>query len=321
MPAETHLSLLITTRNRRAELLRTLAVLAPSLPSPHEIIVFVDGSGDCTASEVAREFPAVTLIEQNPGIGLIAARNRLLNAAKGAFAISLDDDAEIVTPGFVPMILDYFAEHPRCGVLALPVFWGRKLPAEADAAGEPGGRVRSFLGGGHVWRMEAWRSIPPYPEWFEMYGEEDFAALQLLRKSWEVHYFPRCLVHHRVDAGVGRRPDWRLRYRLQLRSGLFLMVLFYPLAALPRRFVSAIWAQISKRLLCQRDWAAAPMIVKALWDVARRLPKLCALRTPLTSRQWSEWSRLPSTTYYWTPAIEPPRGCLNRQANHSPVRI
>ncbi|SPF37282.1 Family 2 glycosyl transferase [Candidatus Sulfopaludibacter sp. SbA4] len=298
------LSLLITTRDRRADLLQTLAVMTPCLEPRHEISVFVDGSDDGTAAVVAREFPSITVFEQHPGVGLIAARNRLLNATNAAFALSLDDDAEIVTAGFVPLILEYFASHPRCGVLAFPVFWGRKLPENAAAGSEPIRRVKSFLGGGHVWRMEAWRSIPPYPEWFEMYGEEDFAAMELLRKGWEVHYFPQVLVHHRVETGVGRRPDWRFRYRRQLRSGLFLMFLFYPAAALPRHLASAWWAQIRKRLIQQRDWAAAPVLMRVLLDIVRNLPRLWKLRTGFTSEQWSEWCGLPPMVYYWTPVSE-----------------
>ena len=48
-------------------------------------------------------------------IGYIGARNRLLAEARGEFALSLDDDAEIVGPGFVPVIRRHFAANPRCG--------------------------------------------------------------------------------------------------------------------------------------------------------------------------------------------------------------
>jgi hypothetical protein len=37
--------------------------------------------------------------------------------------------------------------------------------------------VKSFVGCGHAWRMKAWHEIPNYPEWFEFYGEENYASL------------------------------------------------------------------------------------------------------------------------------------------------
>jgi hypothetical protein len=42
--------------------------------------------------------------------------------------------------------------------------------------------LQSFVGCGHVWRMDAWRTIENYPEWFYFYGEEDFASYLLFKK-------------------------------------------------------------------------------------------------------------------------------------------
>ena len=176
-------SFIIATRNRRADLLRTLEVMAPALLPGHEVVVLDDASEDGTAEAVAAGFPEVRLLRHGVRTGYIAARNELLDLARGELAISLDDDAEIVTPGFLDLVAEHFETHPRCGVAALRIFWGRSLPDGAAAMEEPR-RVQSFVGCGHVWRLEAWRSLPPYPAWFEMYGEEAFASYELLRRGW-----------------------------------------------------------------------------------------------------------------------------------------
>src|SRR4051812_24333911 len=105
------LSLLITTRNRKADLLRTLEVMVPRLLPGNEVIVLDDGSSDGTAAAVAERFSEVRLLRHVEGKGLIAARNRLLGEAQGEFAISLDDDAEIVGGGFLSRIPAHFAEN------------------------------------------------------------------------------------------------------------------------------------------------------------------------------------------------------------------
>jgi len=291
-------SLLIATRNRRAELLRTLAAMAPAVLAEQEALVLDDASDDGTAEAVAAGFPEVRLIRHAVHTGYIAARNELLAAARGELAISLDDDAEIATPGFLARIAEHFDARPRCGVAALRIFWGRSLPEAAPRqAGEPR-RVQSFVGCGHVWRLEAWRSLPPYPAWFEMYGEEVFASYELLRHGWEVHYLPAVLVHHRVELAGRPAAERAWRYRRQLRAGLFLFCLFHPRRVLPRHLAYAFWDQArrlpeSDRRLQDLLWVAA--------ELARHARRLGKERRPLSPEQWRLWQSLPPAVVYWSP--------------------
>src|SRR5579862_2165889 len=150
-------SLLITTQNRKDDLLRTLGAMLPILPPRHEVIVFDDGSTDGTSEAVARAFPDVRLISWAAKGGYIAARNRLLAEARGDYALTLDDDAEILTRDFSARVCRHFAANPRCAVAAFRIYWGRDVPPQTGATdiGEPG-PVNSFVGCGHVWRMAAW---------------------------------------------------------------------------------------------------------------------------------------------------------------------
>ena len=290
-------SLLIATRNRREDLLRTLEAMSPALLPTHEVVVLDDASEDGTAEAVATGFPGVRLLRHDSRSGYIAARNELLAAARGELAISLDDDAEIASPGSLDRIAELFETHPRCGVAALRIFWGRTLPPAAPVE-EPQRRVQSFVGCGHVWRLEAWRSLPPYPAWFEMYGEETFASYELLRRGWEVCYLPSVLVHHRVDLGDRPAAERAWRYRRQLRAGLFLSCLFHPRGLLPRHLAYAFLEQArrlpgSDRRLSDLVWTAA--------ELARHAPRLRRERRALSPEQWRLWRSLDPEVVYWAP--------------------
>jgi GT2 family glycosyltransferase len=261
------------------------------------VLVLDDASEDGTAEAVATEFPAVRLLRHPARTGYIAARNELLAAARGELAISLDDDAEIVTPGFLDRIAEHFAAHPCCGVAALRIFWGRTLPASSDVADAPR-RVQSFVGCGHVWRLEAWRSLPPYPAWFEMYGEEAFASYELLRGGWEVHYLPSVLVHHRVDLKDRPAAERAWRFRRQLRAGLFLACLFHPRKLLPRHIAYAFREQ-ARRLGGDRRLSD---LVRVAADLVRHAPRLRRERHALSPEQWGLWQSLEPTPIYWTPS-------------------
>jgi GT2 family glycosyltransferase len=288
-------SLLIATRNRRADLLRTLEVMVPALLPENEVIVLDDASEDGSADAVAASFPSVRLLRHAARTGYIPARNELQAAAHGELAISLDDDAEIVTPGFLERIAEHFDSHPRCAVAALRIAWGRSFAGPLDAPAEPR-RVRSFVGCGHVWRLEAWRSLPPYPAWFEMYGEEGFASCELLRRGWEVDFLPSVLVHHRVEIADRPAAERVWRYRRQLRAGLFLVCLFHPREVLARHLAYAFREQV-KRLFAS-DRRMADLAWVAL-ELARHAPLLRRERRALSPEQWRLWQSLEPEVVYW----------------------
>lgn len=294
-------SLLIATRNRKNELIRTLTVMSPHLLPNHEIIVFDDGSTDGTADEVVKLFPGVQVLRNDRQIGYIAARNILINKANGIYAISLDDDLEIITPDFIPLIDNYFKQNSRCAVSAFRIYWGTEPPGNTVDFETKSGRVRSFVGGGNAIRLEAWRLTSRYPEWFEFYGEEDYASMQLLRNGWEIHYFPQILAHHRVKVLDRSAADKSWRYRTQLRAGIYNMLLFYPWYILPRRVVYAFWMQIRLRLLKEHNWSVARQLIWVLKELLKNSIKIYKERKPLNKEQWNVWDNLPPAAIYWSP--------------------
>ena len=66
------LSIMITTKNRSADLTRTLRVLSQLDPLPDEVLITVDGCTDGSVDVVTRELPTATLIVNREGRGSVA---------------------------------------------------------------------------------------------------------------------------------------------------------------------------------------------------------------------------------------------------------
>lgn len=297
-------TILITTKNRLEELRITLSKIENLLENDQvNGIICDDGSTDGTFDFVKQKYPTIQLIRNNKSKGLIYSRNRLMNLVTTNYAISLDDDAHMINDDALKLMETYFIEHASCGVIALRIFWSTQNPASIKSI-EVASRVKSFVGCGHVWNMKAWNAIPKYPAWFVFYGEEDFAAFQLFKAGWEVHYVPQVLVHHRVDVKSRKKDqDYRLRLRRSLRAGWYLYVLFYPLELIPKKFVYTLWMQLKLKAL-KGDFKALIAILQALGDVLLNIPRLLKNANRLTFDEFKEFQQLEATKLYWTPKEE-----------------
>lgn len=292
-------SFLITTKDRLEALKITLQNCTYLLEREDvECIICNDGSKDATSAFIKGNYPKVQLIEHTKSKGLIASRNELLHRAKGKYAISLDDDAHIVSDKPLEIIEHYFEENAKCGVIAFRLFWGLKLPVDLYA-NEKVEHVQGFVGCGHVWNMRAWRDIPDYPDWFIFYGEEEFASFELFKKGWEVHYVPEILVHHKVDIYSRKKDkDYQLRLRRSLRSGWYLYILFYPWKVVPRKFIYTLWIQLKLKVF-RGDAKALVAILQALFDVVWNLPRLLKNVNRLKVAEFEEFQKFPAAKLYW----------------------
>lgn len=298
---KTAFSILITTKNRKADLAFTLGKIKNLLDRDEaNCIICDDGSTDETAIFLQTQYPNIQLIQNPKSQGLIYSRNRLLNLVNTKFAISIDDDLHFLIENPFGVIENYFKNNPKCGLQTFRIFWSIKPPTSLNTKQESA-LVKSYAGGAHVFRMEAWQDIPNYPDWFVFYGEEDFASFQLFKKGWEVHYVPEILVHHRVDIKARKNEkDYRLRLRRSLRSGWYLYFLFYPWREIPRRFAYTLWMQIKNKVL-KGDWKATLAIIQALGDVIINFPKLLKNSNRLSLQEFRNYNKLSDAIIYWSP--------------------
>jgi len=85
------ISVVIPSYNRRHTLQRALKSVFEQRSAVDEVILVDDGSNDGSAEMVAREFPTVRMIRQ-PNLGVSAARNRGIEAARHDWIALLDSD-------------------------------------------------------------------------------------------------------------------------------------------------------------------------------------------------------------------------------------
>jgi glycosyltransferase involved in cell wall biosynthesis len=266
-------------------------------------IICDDGSTDGTAIFIQNNYPKITLIQNKESKGLIYSRNRLLNLVTTEFAISLDDDAHFILENPLALIEKYFDSNSSCGLLALRIFWGIE-PPETSTSSQHAIRVKGFVGCGHVWRMKAWQAIPNYPAWFVFYGEEDFAAYQLFKKGWEIHYLPEVLVHHRVAVKARKNnADYCIRLRRSLRSGWYLFFLFLPIQKIPKKMIYSIWIQLKMKVF-KGDWKALQALCLAFMDLLFSIPKIIKNSNRLSNKEYQEYQLLADTKLYWQPEIK-----------------
>ncbi|MFH7018007.1 glycosyltransferase family 2 protein [Flavobacterium sp. FlaQc-47] len=294
-------SILIATKNRKEDLVVTLNKINYLLQAKDvECVIIDDGSTDGTFERIKKDFPRVKIYRNELSKGYLYCRNKMLNETQAKFAVSLDDDAHFITQNPLQLIHNHFDTNEECGLIGLRIFWGLEEPAEFTSK-EKSQRVKGFVGCGHVWRMSAWKDIPNYPEWFEFYGEEDFASMQLFKKNWEVHYFPEVLVNHRVNVRARKKnADYAIRLQRSLRAGWYLYFLFLPVKLIPRKMTYSIWMQLKVKVF-KGDFKALKALVLAGFDLIFSIPKIIKNKNRFDNQEFSEFQKLNDTRIYWQP--------------------
>jgi glycosyltransferase involved in cell wall biosynthesis len=294
-------TILITTKNRRPDLVFTLGKIQQLLQRDDvSCIICDDGSDDGTFDYLKANHPHIHLIRNEKSKGLIYSRNKLLGLVKSDYAISIDDDLHFITDEPLELIADYFNKHPNCALVGFRIFWSTAEPSSTHTSEKPH-RMKSFAGGAHCWRMTDWRKIPDYPSWFIFHGEEDFAAYELFKKNLEIHYLPSVLVHHRVDIKARKKnADYTIRLRRSLRSGWYLYFLFFPMSKIPRLLAYSIWMQLKLKVF-KGDIKALKAIVMSLFDLVAAMPKISRNCNRLTAKEYAEFNRLENIKLYWKP--------------------
>ena len=295
------INILISTKNRCGDLLLTLQNIKHLFSQNVMCFVFDDGSIDATYEMVKSNFPEVVLLKNQTSKGHIYCRNKMLNTTDADFAIFLDDDAHFLTENPIEIITNHFENNPSCGVIAARIFWG-KDKVESNVNNETAQKVKSYVGCGHVWRIKAWRDIPNYPEWFQFYGEENFASFQLFKKKWEVHYVPQLLVQHRVNLKERTKSnnDFAFRYRRSLRADWYNYFLFFPISKIPRTLIYSIWMQCKTKIFNGDFKVIKPMLL-AIFDLIAAFPKLIKHRNALTAKEYKDYVKLNEAKIYWKP--------------------
>lgn len=232
-------AVLVVTRNRRREVLASLAgVAALDHPADRlEVLVLDNGSEDGTSAAVeawgqgqeGRRLGRVQCVRSAENLGAAAARNRLAARASGATDLFfvLDDDA-VPEPAFLQRVGGALGDDPAVGVVG-----GRIV-----AADDPG---RDLAGAGFIdWRLGRFREEPAsttvdcdfvitcamvvrpaafrtaggFDEDYFVYHEDVDFCVRVRQRGFRVRYEPSARARHKVPLGKTRTPE-RLYYLLR----------------------------------------------------------------------------------------------------------
>lgn len=111
------LSIIIVTRNRRAELHRCLRSLERLSYLNVEIVVIDNASTDGLADMVADEFPQVRLFHAARNYGCGVGRNVGARMARGDLLWFIDDDAEVLWPDAAERLIGKLQAEPDIGAI------------------------------------------------------------------------------------------------------------------------------------------------------------------------------------------------------------
>ncbi|PXY27323.1 glycosyltransferase family 2 protein [Prauserella muralis] len=209
-------TVVIATRNRADELLRTLARLRTLRPVP-PIIVVDNASTDGTATLVREQQPGVRVVSA-PENRAAAARNLGVEAA-GTPYVAFSDDDSWWAPGALARAEALFAEHPRLGLLA-----GRTLVGEQNRPdpvcelmaksplgtppGAPGPLVLGFLACSAIVRRDAFLDVGGFSELLHFGAEEKLLSYDLAARGWWLCYADDVVAHHHPSPSRPA-PAWR----------------------------------------------------------------------------------------------------------------
>jgi len=266
-------TVVIATRDRREQLLATLARLA-ALPEAPPVIVVDNRSTDGTAAAVAEAWPDVTLIDlpHNQGAAARTVGVRVADTPLVAFA----DDDSWWAPGALARATDHFATHPRLAVLAAQIRvepGGRLDPASAEMGRSPlkaerplpGPAVLGFVACGAVVRREAYLEVGGFAPLLHFPCEERLLALDLAAAGWDLAYAHDVVAHHQ-PAPTPKNGGDRRRALIQ-RNDLLITWMRRPWRLAAR-------ATLATARRARRDLAARA----ALLGTLRRLPAALAER-------------------------------------------
>ena len=266
-------TVVVATRDRREQVLATLAQLRAH--SPASPVVLVDDAGsDGTPEAVCAAFPEVEVLRAPRNLGA-GARTLGVRAARTPYVAFADDDSWWA-PGALDRAAAHFDASPRLAVLAGRVLVGDEerldpvcdlmaaspLPRRDDL---PGPSVLGFLACGAVVRRRAFLDVGGFEPVIHFLGEEELLARDLAALGWGLAYVDGVVAHHHPARG-GARPG---RARLQRRNALLSAWMSRPAGVVVR-----------ETLRTARDDRGA------LLDAARRLGPAVAGRRPVPA--WVE---------------------------------
>src|SRR5881392_4017382 len=204
------ISVMITTRNRSAELRRTCRVLRDLNQAPLEILITVDGCTDDTVEVLKSELPNAKLILNETGRGSVLSRDRMMHEARGDLVLALDDDSYPEQLDCIARIVPTFEQQPTLAVLHFPQRTDEYPETLAQTDFGPERLTRTFPNSGAVLRRSTYLRLAGFESrFFHAYEEPDY-ALQCVAAGFDVLFSPVITIRHHYSGE--RRNEIRIHH-------------------------------------------------------------------------------------------------------------
>src|SRR6266496_6278083 len=281
-------SIMITTSNRLDELRRTIQMLGRLDPAPDEILITADGCADGTAEFVSSAVPNVKLIVNQPAIGSVASRDRMIREARGDLVLALDDDSYPEQLDCIARIVPFFEQQPQLAVLHFPQRTDEYPQTLAQTKFGSEHLTRSFANSGAVLRRSTYLQLPGFESrFFHMYEEPDY-ALQCVAAGYDVLFSPTIIIRHHYS-GHARDELWihHRHARNEFWSTLMRCPFPFALGILTWRVFSQF------RYACKRGWSW--VIREPTWwcQALAGIPYCLRRRRPVSWAGYKRWLALP----------------------------
>jgi GT2 family glycosyltransferase len=281
-------SVMITTKNRATDLKRTCQILRQLEPSPLELLITADGCTDGTAEFVGSALPEAKLIVNNPPVGSVASRDRMMREARGDFVLALDDDSYPEQLDCIARIVPLFQQRPNLAVLHFPQRTDEYPETLAQTNFGSEHLTRSFANSGAVLRRSIYLQLPGFESrFFHMYEEPDY-ALQCVAAGYDVLFSPVVTIRHHYSGQ--ERDEMRVHHR-HARNEFWSTLMRCPF---PFALAVLSWRVFSQfRYACKRGWSW--VIREPTWwcQALAGIPSCLRKRTLVSWASYKRWLQLP----------------------------
>jgi len=296
-------SIVITSRNRRADVLRAVASCMAQENVNLEVLVYDDASEDGTAAAVREAWPQCRVFESSERSGYIVNRNRGFRDSGSGVVFSLDDDAYFSAKDTVARVVARFTEDDTIGAVAIPYVEPlnrRSLSSLARPFGEPAGaELRSYVGCAHAVRRDVALALGGYRDFFVHQHEEREFCLRLRAAGWRVVYGDGEPIVHMVSPNRDQERVTRFGGRNQILTEF----LNAPFPEVVFRVIRTSVGLIRYRF----SLSSLPIRAAAIWSGLRDSFRYRALRKSVSREFYQAHRLLPGHgALHWESPVPPP---------------
>lgn len=185
----------ITTKNRCDILPKAIeAALSQDYPEL-EVRVFNDGSTDETSS-LKDKYPEVLWMESDQSVGLLSARNELIQSTNAALYVTLDDDAWFLKGDEISLAVAEFKKDEKLAVVAFDILQKgtRRFNSIQRSAAIP---TNVFIGCGAMLKCAAVEEAGNFVAFPVRYGhEEKDLSIRMLDLGYNLVFMPGVHIWH-----------------------------------------------------------------------------------------------------------------------------